>query len=87
MAGSALQNSQSASRERKETKKRSTVWLHFAEVEESVPKRIACKYCGKEYSGNNTHNGTSTMHAHIESCRKTPHNEATRKKPQVYNQQ
>ena len=71
MAGSTQQNNQSASRKRKETKKRSTTWLHFAKVEDSVPKRVAYKYWGKEYSGN-THNGTSTMRAHVESCIKKP---------------
>ena len=86
MAGSTQQNNQSASRKRKETKKRSTAWLHFAEVEDSVPKRVACKYYGKEYSGN-TCNGTFTMHVHVESCRKTHIMKQPGKNSQVYNQQ
>lgn len=55
-------------------KERAPIWEHFEK--KMVDKRVkgACNYCGKEYFADPTGNGTSSLHSHIDKCRKYPPN-------------
>ena len=42
--------------------------------------KAECKYCKKVYNADPRVNGTSTLDAHAENCKKNPHNEETQQK-------
>jgi len=54
--------------------------LHFKTFQENGHAKAECKYCKKVYNADPRVNGTSTLHAHAEHCKKNPHNEETRQK-------
>lgn len=59
---------------RKRMKDRSPIWEHFEKQESDEGIRAQCKYCALRYNCDPKKNGTSTLWAHLNKCRKYPYN-------------
>lgn len=51
--------------------KRSEVWNHCEPFkDEHNIWKAKCKHCGKNFCGDTKKNGTTSLHAHIKTCKK-----------------
>lgn len=54
---------------------RSQVWTHFTPFQDvDGTRKGKCNYCGKTYCADSKKNGTSSLRAHINGCKRLPSN-------------
>lgn len=58
---------------KKEGRLRYEVWDHFTPFQDvDGTRKGKCNYCGKTYCADSKKNGTSSLRAHISSCKRLP---------------